>query len=70
MVLPSVLVRFGEKVRETRKIRGISQERLAELCGLHRTYVSGVERGERNISLLEHRANRPALGVPMGDLMP
>jgi transcriptional regulator with XRE-family HTH domain len=68
--LDDVTVRFGRRLREVRTGKGISQEKLAELAGLHRTYVSSVERGERNISLvnIENLAN--ALGVPMAALMP
>lgn len=44
-------VAYGGAIRALRSERGISQERLAELCGLDRTYVSGIERGERNPSL-------------------
>jgi transcriptional regulator with XRE-family HTH domain len=43
---------LGETIRELRQQRGISQEKLAELCDLHRTYISGIERGERNVGLL------------------
>lgn len=43
--------RFGRRVRELRERMGVSQEALATRAGIHRTYMGGVERGERNISL-------------------
>jgi transcriptional regulator with XRE-family HTH domain len=43
---------FGIRMKAIREARGYSQERLAELAHLHRTYVGGVERGERNVSLV------------------
>lgn len=42
---------FGNNVRKHRKNLGISQEKFAELCDLHRTYISDIERGERNVSI-------------------
>lgn len=42
---------FGETIRDIRKQLGISQEGLAERADLHRTYIGGIERGERNVSL-------------------
>ena len=42
---------FGLNVRKYRKVRGISQEKLAEICGLHRTYISDIECFQRNVSL-------------------
>jgi transcriptional regulator with XRE-family HTH domain len=65
-----VLVRFGERLREVRQAAGVSQEKLAELAGLHRTYVSSVERGLRNISLLNIDKLARALKMPLAELMP
>lgn len=64
--------KFGETVRRFRESEGISQEQLAERCGLHRTYVGSVERGERNVSLANivrlARALRKPASVLLEDL--
>jgi len=48
---------------------GLTQERLAELCGLDRSYIGGIERGERNVSLRNIQLIARALGVPLSRLM-
>jgi transcriptional regulator with XRE-family HTH domain len=59
---------FGERIRALRQNRGLSQERLAELAGVHRTYLSSLERGERNVSLDNIHAIAEALGLPPAEL--
>ena len=68
-IVADVQVRFGKRVREIRERKDISQEKLGELAGLHRTYVSSVERGQRNISLLNIARLAKALDVPMSKLV-
>jgi transcriptional regulator with XRE-family HTH domain len=60
---------FGEKLRAVRKQKGLSQEGLALACELDRTYIGGVERGERNISLVNIYRIARALGVSPRDLL-
>ena len=64
-----ILSRFGSRVRELRMASGLTQERLAELCGLDRSYIGGIERGERNVSLRNIQLIARALGVPLSRLM-
>lgn len=65
---PRFLVRFGRRVRELREAKGLSQEAFAEECGLDRTYVSGIERGKRNVGLENVRVIAKALGVSLSRL--
>ncbi len=69
-IVAAVFVRFGLRLREVREKAGISQEKLAEIAGLHRTYVSSVERGKRNISIENIERLAQALGTTMAQLMP
>lgn len=68
--MTDILEEFGKHLRKVRLRKGISQEKLAELAGLHRTYVSSVERGERNISLVNISRLAEALEIKLRDLMP
>jgi transcriptional regulator with XRE-family HTH domain len=57
-------VAFGARVRELRLAKGLSQEELAERAGLHRTYLSSLERGQRNVGLDNILDLAAALEVP------
>jgi transcriptional regulator with XRE-family HTH domain len=60
---------FGRRVRERRLAAGLSQEALGDRSGIHRTYVGGVERGERNLALANILRLAAALAVDPGDLV-
>lgn len=61
----TVLHTFAANIRRFRKQAGLSQEAFAERCGLHRTYISAVEREKRNISLTNVEKIARTLGVPV-----
>lgn len=63
-----IRIKFGKTLRRLRKKQGVSQEAFADKCDLHRTYISDIERGERNISLenIEKIAN--VLNVSISEL--
>lgn len=58
---------FGKRVKELRNNLGISQEELADLAGLDRTYITSVERGKRNISIVNIEKLATALKVTLKD---
>jgi transcriptional regulator with XRE-family HTH domain len=66
---PDYLHLFGERLSALRKEKGISQEQLAFEAGLARSYVSGIERGLRNVALVNICKLAKALGVSPADLM-
>lgn len=59
---------LGRNIRVARVMQGISQEKLAEKSGLHRTYIGMVERGEKNITLVNYGRIAGALGMNLYDL--
>jgi transcriptional regulator with XRE-family HTH domain len=65
-----IKVQFGQRLRELRQAHGLSQEELAYRAGLHRTYVSSAERGERNVSLVNIERLAKALEVDMREFFP
>ena len=64
-----ILERFGLRLRELRKEQGYSQERFAAACGLDRTYIGGIERGERNVALRNIESIAQTLGISLAELM-
>ena len=60
---------FGDNLRIHRLKQNLSQEQLADICSLHRTYIGSVERGERNISLENIVSISRALGITPSELM-
>ncbi len=63
-----ILKIFGERVRQLRKVKDISQEELAHRANLHRTYIGMIERAEKNITLLNIEKIANALEVKIQDL--
>ena len=63
-----IRIRFGRAIRRIREQQEINQEEAAERCGLHRTYYSGIERGVRNISLLNIEKVAKGLRTTLPDL--
>ncbi len=60
---------LGKRLRDQREARGLTQAQLAEKCNLHRTFIGSVERGERNVSILNLRLLARMLRVSLGTLL-
>ena len=68
MAKKKILIVFGEKVREIRKEKGLSQEELSFKADLHRTYIGMIERAEKNITLINIEKIAKALDVSLKEL--
>ena len=64
----NIRVAFGKRIRQLRQKKKLSQEKYADLCGLHVTYIGGIERGTRNVSLINIVKLARGLGVKPGEL--
>lgn len=69
MAKKKILIAFGNKVRELRKEKGLSQEELSFKADLHRTYIGMIERAEKNITIVNIEKIAKALGVTLKDLL-
>jgi transcriptional regulator with XRE-family HTH domain len=65
---PDIRERFGFAVKARREELGLTQEDLAEKAGIHRTYLSDIERGSRNVSLVNIERVAAALTLPISEL--
>jgi transcriptional regulator with XRE-family HTH domain len=66
--MDDIRVRFGKAVRQKRCKLGVSQEAFADLCELDRTYIGGIERGERNVALVNIEKIARALKLSLSEL--
>jgi len=66
--MEDIRVRFGNALRKKRHEIGVSQEEFTDICGLDRTYVGGIERGERNVSLINLAKIAKALKMSLAEL--
>lgn len=64
-----ILIKFGNKVRQERLKRGLSQEDFAEITGVHRTYIGMIERAEKNITLVNIEKIAKAFKMPVNELL-
>lgn len=64
-----IRIRFGRAVRHGRNKLGVSQEAFADMCGLDRTYIGGIERGERNVALINIEKIAKTLKLTIAELL-
>ena len=69
MTKKNVLIKFGQRVREERLKRKLSQEEFADMAGVHRTYIGMIERAEKNITLENIEKIAKALSISMTELI-
>lgn len=67
-MMVTILSKFGQRVRDLRLRQGLSQEKLAELASVHRTYVGMIERAEKNVTLTNVEKIAKALNTPLSTL--
>ena len=66
--MEDIRLRFGRTVRTKRHTLGVSKEEFADICGLDRTYIGGIERGERNVALVNIEKIATALKISLPEL--
>jgi transcriptional regulator with XRE-family HTH domain len=66
--MENIRVRFGKALRQRRNKLGVSQEAFADMCELDRTYIGGIERGERNVALVNIEKLAKTLRISISDL--
>jgi transcriptional regulator with XRE-family HTH domain len=66
--MEDIRIRFGKTVRQRRHKLGVSQEEFADMCGLDRTYIGGIDRGERNVALVNIEKIAKALRITLSEL--
>ena len=64
----NIRLRFGKALRQRRQKLGVSQEAFADMCELDRTYIGGIERGERNVALVNIEKIAKALKIPIAQM--
>jgi transcriptional regulator with XRE-family HTH domain len=66
--MEDVRIRFGRSIRKRRQKIGVSQEEFADMCSLDRTYIGGIERGERNVGLVNVEKIAKAFRISLSEL--